>query len=92
MKAYWQETRAGLRLLLEAGEPPAELGGIRRTPRGYDAFARADSYDPDRARKGFQSLEEARAFVEGFRPWDIFVGGAPVEVEPTVRPTPEPNA
>ncbi len=85
MKVYWKERRAGLSLVVtdEAGEE-MEVGGIRRTPRGYDGFAKAITYDPGRAQKGFPTIEDARAFVESFHPWDIYGGAEDLEVEPDV--------
>ena len=79
---YWKERRAGLSLVVadEAGEE-MEVGGIRHTPRGHDAFAKATTYDPGRAQKGFSTIEDARAFVESFHPWDIYEGAEDLEVE-----------
>jgi hypothetical protein len=56
------------------------------TPRGYDAVARTLGYALGRAQKGIASLEEARAFVESFRPWEEFIGPGELEVEPGVQP------
>ena len=36
-------------------------------------------------RKGFPSIEEAKDFVESFRPWELF-GTQGVTVDPGVRP------
>lgn len=85
MKVYWKERRAGLSLVVsdEAGEE-TEVGGIRSTPRGHDAFAKATGYDPGRAQKGMATIEEARAFVESFRPWEIYEGAEELEVESDV--------
>ena len=62
-----------------------ELGGFRDTKRGIDALAKTFSYDPSRSRKGFPSIEEAKDFVESFRPWELF-GTQGVTVDPGVRP------
>ena len=43
------------------------------------------SYDPDRSRKGFPTIEDAKAFVESFRPWELY-GTQGVTVDPEVRP------
>ena len=64
-----------------------EVGAVRETPRGFDAFARAQGYDPGRATKGVATIEEAKAFVESFRPWEEYEGGQGLEVDPEVRPT-----
>ena len=87
MKVYWRESRAGLRLILDSGAgQEEELGGVRRTPRGFDALAKTLGYDPGRAQRGFPTLEDAKAFVESFRPWDIYTGSADVELDATVHP------
>ena len=51
-------------------------------------MAKTFGYDPGRAQKGFASMEEAKAFVEGFEPWDIFVGSTPVEFDREIHPLP----
>ena len=92
MKVYWREHRTGQRLILDSGAGrEEEVGGIRRTPRGFDALAKTLGYDPGRAQKGFATLEEAKTFVEDFQPWDIFVGSAQVEFDRTVYPMPVDN-
>ena len=48
------------------------LEGSEDTKRGIDASAKTFSYDPSRSRKGFPSIEEAKDFVESFRPWELF--------------------
>jgi hypothetical protein len=58
---------------------------VRRTPRGFDALAKTNTYDPGRAKKGFASMEEAKAFVESFHPWDLFGGARDLAVDPEVR-------
>ena len=59
----------------------SRAGGIRR----IDASAKTFSYDPSRSRKGFPSIDEAKDFVESFRPWELF-GAQGVTVDPEVRP------
>jgi len=90
MKVFWRERRAGLSLVLddESGEEQ-EVGAVRRTPRGFDAFAKTFTYDPGRAQKGIPSLEEAKTFVESFHPWEMFGGEPGLEVEQAVHPMPE---
>jgi hypothetical protein len=87
MKVFWREHKSGQRLILdtENGEE-VEIGGFRRTPRGYDALAKTTGYDPGRAQKGFATAEEAKAFVESFQPWDIYIGNIEVEIDSTVHP------
>ena len=90
MKVYWREHRTGQRLMLDtATGEKEEVGGVRRTTRGFDALARTMGYEPGRAQKGFQTLEEAKAFVEAFHPWDIFVGDAEIEFDNEIHPSPE---
>ena len=51
MKVFWKETRRGQRLVLgdEAGGYEEEIGGVRETKRGFDAFAKTFGYEPGRA-------------------------------------------
>jgi hypothetical protein len=88
MNAYWREVRRGQRLVLatEEGGEEEEIGGVRETKRGFDAFAKTFGYDPGRAMKGMGTLEEAKEFVESFRPWDLYDGGQGLSVDPQVRP------
>ncbi len=86
MKLYWEARKAGERLVLDPEDGNlVEVGLVRRTPRGYDAMAKTNTYDPGRAQKGFGTIEEAKAFVEGFHPWDVFGGDMDMEPEPEVR-------
>ncbi len=39
MEIYWQMTKRGQRLVLSDGEHEEEIGGVRQTKRGFDAFA-----------------------------------------------------
>ena len=88
MIAYWREVRRGQRLVLaeEEGGDEEEIGGVRETKRGFDAFAKTFGYDPGRAQKGMATLEEAKEFVESFRPWELYDGGYGASVDPVVRP------
>ena len=87
MKVYWQERRRGQRLMLDSddGGEAVEVGAVRQTPRGFDALAKTNTYDPGRAQKDFATMEEAKEFVETFHPWDIFGGDWDLEVEAGVR-------
>lgn len=88
-KVFWQERRSGQRLILSGDdETEVEVGAVRQTPRGFDALAKTNTYDPGRAQKGFATMEEAKEFVESFHPWDIFGGDWEMEVEPEVRSDP----
>ena len=86
MRVYWQTAKQGLRLVLADGEREERIGGVRETKRGFDAFAMTLGYDPDRARRDIASLNEAKTFVESFRPWELFTGDQELSVEPAVQP------
>ena len=86
MRVYWKEVRKGLRLVLVDTDIEEEIGGIRHTKHGYDAFAKTFGYDPGRAQKGIPTLEAARSFVEAFSPWDLYEGGHELTVETDVQP------
>ncbi len=85
---YWRQTRRGQRLVIgdEGQESEQEIGGVRETKSGYDAFAKTFSYEPGRAEKGIPTMEEAKAFVESFRPWELFEGADGLELEAAVVP------
>ena len=87
MRVYWRKVKRGENLILsdENDGHEEELGGFRDTKRGIDALAKTFSYDPSRSRKGFPSIEEAKDFVESFRPWELF-GTQGLTVDPGVRP------
>ena len=88
MKVYWREVRRGQRLVLstEDGGGEEEVGGVRVTKRGFDAFAKTFGYEPGRAMKGIETMEEAKKFVESFGPWELYQGGEGLSVDPEVRP------
>ena len=89
MKVYWREHKSGQKLMLDPGTgEEMDVGTVRKTPRGFDAMAKTLGYDPGRAERGFPTIEEAKAFVESFHPWDIYVGDTEVEFDPTVHPAP----
>jgi hypothetical protein len=86
MKLFWRERKSGQSLILcSDDETEVEVGMVRRTPRGFDALAKTNTYDPGRAKRGFASMEEAKAFVESFHPWDLFGGDWDMAVDPEVR-------
>lgn len=91
MKIYWEERKKGQRLILddESGQRE-EVGGVRETKRGYDAFAKTFGYDPGRAMKGIQTMDDAKEFVESFNPWELF-GAHGLTVEPGVKRPPAPE-
>ena len=90
MNVFWRELRKGQRLVIASDdrdpESEEEVGGVRQTKRGYDAFAKTFGYDPGRAQKGMESMEEAKSFVESFSPWELYQGGQGLSVDSEVRP------
>ena len=60
------------------------VGGYRENKKGIDAYARTMGYEPERSQKGFDTVEDAKAFVESFTPWDLF-GPRDIAVEHEVR-------
>ena len=88
MAVYWRTVKLGQNLILsdESGGKEELLGGFRDTKRGIDAYATTGGgYDPGRSEKGFASIEDAKAFVEHFRPWELF-GAHDETVDPEVKP------
>ena len=73
-------------MVLSSGDGQEEVGGVRETKWGFDAFAKTFGYDPGRAQKGISSMDEAKAFVESFSPWELFVDPEGLTVETEVRP------
>jgi hypothetical protein len=81
------ERKAGQRLVLEDDEGDQhEMGAVRSTKRGFDAFATTNTYDPSRAERGIGTMEDAKIFVESHRPWELFIGPAPMEGSPRCAP------
>ncbi|MSP78100.1 MAG: hypothetical protein EXR67_00825 [Dehalococcoidia bacterium] len=89
MRLFWREHRLGQRLIVvdDSGHEE-EVGGVRKTSRGFDAFAKVYGYDPDAAASGLPSMDEAKKFVEARRPWEMFEGTMGLQMEPTVQPLP----
>ncbi len=87
MKMYWQEKKRGLDLVVEMDNGETfSVGGVRVTRRGIEALAKTNGYDPGRAIKGLNNLEEGRVFVEHFEPWRDFFPVEDLVVEAEVRP------
>ncbi len=84
MDVYWRYVRRGQNLMLSTENGQERIGGFRETKRGIDAYATTFGYEPGRSEKGFSSVEDAKAFVESFRPWELY-GAHEVMVEPEVR-------
>lgn len=86
MSVYWRTVKRGQNLVLEVDNDREEIiGGYRESKRGIDAYAKTFGYEPDRSKKGFETLDDAKTFVEAFRPWEIF-GVQGVTVDTEVKP------
>ena len=86
MSVYWKTMKRGQNLIIEDTSGLEEVvGGYRENKGGINAYARTMGYEPDRSRSGFDSVEDAKAFVESFTPWELF-GAQDATVEPEVRP------
>ncbi len=86
MSVYWQDVKRGQNLVVDDTAGLEEIiGGYRENKRGIDAYARTMGYEPERSRKGFDSVADAKAFVESFSPWELF-GVRDVAVEAEARP------
>ena len=71
MQVYWREVRKGQRLVLEMEDgAEQEVGGVRATKRGFDAFAQTFGYDPGGRRRASGRWRRRR------RSWSSFVLGA----------------
>ena len=88
MVIFWREVKRGQRLVLSGGDGgnEEEIGGVRETKNGFDAFAKTFGYEPGRAMKGIGTLEEAKEFVESFHPWELYNAEPGISVDPEVRP------
>ena len=86
MEVFWHKSGARQRLILRLDDGhEEEVGGVRETKRGFDAFAKTFGYDPGRAQKGMPTVEEARAFVESFSPWELYGGAGSLTVDQAIR-------
>ena len=86
MNVFWRNVKRGQNLVIDDDDGHEEIvGGYRESKRGIDAYAKTLGYDPDRSKKGFETLEDAKAFVESFSPWELF-GAQGATVEPEARP------
>ena len=86
MELFWRARRKGERLILSAGPgQEEEVGGVRETKSGFDAFAKTFSMTPERAQKGIPSMDESKQFVESFKPWELFTGPTDLQVEAQTR-------
>jgi hypothetical protein len=87
MEMFWEFTRKGQKLVLRVEDKQEMIGGVRETKNGFDAFAKTFTMTPERAQKGLDSMEDAKGFVESFRPWELFLGPGDLQPESEVRET-----
>jgi len=87
MEIYWEHTKQGQKLVLNFEDRDEMIGGVRKTKGGFDAFAKTFTMTPERARKGLTTMDEAKGFVESFRPWELFLGPTEISVEKETRPS-----
>ena len=73
-RVYWQAARRG-----------QSIGGFRETSQRFDAYLTTSEYYPRNSKNGFTDVEDAKAFVESFRSWELYSAEG-TEVEPEVRP------
>ena len=86
MTVYWIDVKRGQNLVLSGEEGHEQvIGGFRDTNIGIDAYAQTFGYDLGRSQKGFATTEDAKDFVESFRPWDLH-GVTGVTIEHEARP------
>ena len=89
MSVFWRNVKRGQNLMMAEAKGREEvIGGYRENKSGISAYARTMGYEPERSRKGFDSVEDAKAFVESFNPWDLF-GPRDAVVEAEARPMAE---
>ena len=82
MRLYWRTRKNGLDLVVENDDKDIFLvGGVRVTKRGFEALAKTNGYDPSRAIKGLESVEQGKIFVENFQPWLEFFPGEDLNIE-----------
>jgi hypothetical protein len=91
MEIFWRQMSNRQVLVLSPGDGTEEetVGGVRETKRGFDAFAKTFGYDPGRAERGMASMDEAKQFVESFKPWELYEEGQGLAVGSEVMPLPE---
>ena len=92
MTVFWKDVKMGQNLVLSNEEGHEEvIGGFRDTRRGIDAYAQTFGYDPGRSQKGFATIEDAKGFVESFRPWELH-GVQDVTLDREARPASDPGS
>ena len=84
---YWQDARRGQNLVLTNDVTGREqrIGGFTEVNQRFAAYVTTAKYDPRNSKDGLPTMKEAKAFVESFKPWELY-GAEGVSVEPEVRP------
>ena len=84
---YWQDARRGQNLVLTNDVTGREqrVGGFTEVNQRFAAYVTTAEYDPRNSKDGLPTMKEAKAFVESFKPWELY-GAEGVSVEPEVRP------
>ena len=85
MSVYWQIAKQGQQLIVETADRKERVGMVRETRSGFDALAVTFGYEPGRARRDMESMEEAKAVVESFEPLSLYLDEENVCVEPDIR-------
>ena len=89
MSVFWRNVKRGQNLMMDDTAGLEEvIGGYRENKSGISAYARTMGYEPDRSPKGVDTVQDAKAFVESFAPWDLF-GPRDATVEAEARPMAE---
>lgn len=87
MRLFWRERRSGRQLLLQQPDgQETQVGFVLRSKTRFDAVAKTTGYAPERSKNDIETVEEAVAFVESFRPWTEFGGPEDLPVEPLLQP------
>ena len=78
MSVFWRNVKRGQNLMMDDTAGLEEvIGGYRENKSGISAYARTMGYEPERSRKGFDSVEDAKAFVESLILGTSLVPGTP---------------
>ena len=57
MSVYWRNMKRGQNLIIDDSQGLEEvIGGYRENKSGIDAYARTMGYEPERSRKGFDTV------------------------------------
>ena len=60
MSVFWRNVKRGQNLMMDDTAGLEEvIGGYRENKSGISAYARTMGYEPERSRKGFDSVEDA---------------------------------